>query len=103
LKPEKIIIMDQSIAIKWMSGEESFIKNKSLRDACPCANCSGESDIFGNIYMGNNKLLGPNNNKKYQISEYRNIGHYAIRIHWRDGHSTGIYSFDLLKALDAEK
>ena len=100
LKPEKIIIMNESIAIKWSGGEESFIKNKSLRDACPCANCSGESDIFGNIYKGNNQSDSPTNHK-YQISEYRKIGHYAIRIQWGDGHNNGIYSFDLLKDLDA--
>jgi DUF971 family protein len=22
------------------------------------------------------------------------VGHYAVRIHWSDGHNSGIYSFD---------
>jgi ATP-binding protein involved in chromosome partitioning len=27
------------------------------------------------------------------------VGNYAITINWNDGHSTGIYSFDYLRAL----
>ena len=27
------------------------------------------------------------------------VGSYAIRIHWNDGHSTGIYSFDHLRKI----
>jgi ATP-binding protein involved in chromosome partitioning len=27
------------------------------------------------------------------------VGNYAITINWNDGHSTGIYSFELLRAL----
>jgi ATP-binding protein involved in chromosome partitioning len=28
------------------------------------------------------------------------VGNYAIAINWNDGHSTGIYSFAQLRALD---
>ena len=27
------------------------------------------------------------------------VGYYAIRIHWNDGHNTGIYSYDHLRAI----
>jgi DUF971 family protein len=27
------------------------------------------------------------------------VGHYAIRIAWSDGHGTGIYSFDHLRKI----
>ena len=27
------------------------------------------------------------------------VGSYAIRIHWNDGHSSGIYSFDHLRKI----
>ena len=30
------------------------------------------------------------------------VGRYAIQIDWSDGHSTGIYSFSRLRALDAK-
>ena len=49
-KPDDIIIVGDNIAIKWNDGTESFIPTQELRKKCPCANCSGESDLFGNIY-----------------------------------------------------
>ena len=100
LKPKNIVIMGENIAIKWDDGSESFIKNKRLRDACPCANCSGESDVFGNVYKNKVQEDLIYRQKKYEISSYRNIGHYAIRIQWGDGHNSGIYSFDLLNNLN---
>ena len=103
LKPNDIIIMDSNIAIKWNNNTESFVSTKELRNMCPCANCSGESDVFGNVYKNNIQESVSNNQQKYKISGYRNIGHYAIRIQWADGHNSGIYSFDLLINLSVEK
>ena len=30
------------------------------------------------------------------------VGHYALHIDWRDGHHTGIYPWDMLRALCPE-
>ena len=98
LKPDDIIVVGDNIAIKWNDGAESFISNQELRGKCPCANCSGESDVFGNVYKGVDST--PDSKKKYIIDRYMNIGHYAIRIMWGDGHSAGIYSFTFLKSFD---
>ncbi|MFC1766153.1 gamma-butyrobetaine hydroxylase-like domain-containing protein [Planctomycetota bacterium] len=27
------------------------------------------------------------------------LGHYAVQIEWNDGHSTGIYAYDMLKKM----
>ena len=83
---------------KWDDGLESYINLKTLREKCPCANCSGESDVFGNVYKGADST--PDLKKKYIIDGYINIGHYAIRIMWGDGHNSGIYSFTFLKSFD---
>ena len=98
IKPENIVIIENHLAIKWNDGSESFLSNKQIRDLCPCANCSGETDVFGNVYMG--QPSEDNHKNKYHIKGYLNIGHYAIRIVWGDGHNAGIYSFDLLKTLN---
>ena len=50
LKPQTIMVIENNIAIKWEDQSESYLSNKELRDKCPCANCSGESDVFGNVY-----------------------------------------------------
>ncbi len=93
-----IIILEQEVAIKWQDGSESFIKNKSLREACPCAHCSGESDVFGNVYIG--KKSENRNINQYKIMKYITVGHYAIRFFWSDNHNSGIYSYKLLKSLE---
>ena len=100
LKPENIVIMHENIAIKWADGSESFIKNKQLREACPCANCSGESDVFGNTYKGPKIKLTP---KAYKLINVIKVGNYAISITWGDLHNTGIYTFEYLRDMDLSK
>ena len=89
------------LAIAWNDSKDSFVEYKTLRKKCPCANCSGESDVFGNVYKNQNTNIADSN--KYKIVGYMHIGHYAIRIAWGDGHDAGIYSFDFMKSLDAKK
>ena len=101
IKPVDIVLINKQIAIKWNDGSESFIYNKQLRDACPCANCSGESDVFGNVYK-NKELKTIDHDLKYKIINYYNVGHYAIRIQWGDGHNHGIYAFSLLSTFNAK-
>lgn len=97
MKIEQIVVLEDEIAIKWDDETESYINNKKLRDACPCAHCSGESDVFGNVYMGQKKDSPVKN--QYKIIHYKIVGHYAIRFFWGDQHSSGIYSYKLLKSL----
>ena len=85
------------LAIKWSDTQESFLNFTSLRDQCPCANCKGESDIFGNIYKG------PEIKKMdtaYELMNVIKIGHYAIQITWADGHKDGIFTYDFLRKMD---
>ena len=74
---------------------EISIDLKKLRLACPCANCKGEKDVFGNVYKGSEKKLNP---LSFQIHTVRAVGNYAVRIFWKDQHATGIYTFDFLKS-----
>lgn len=97
IKPKKIIVMNSNVAIKWSDDSESFIDNRVMRERCPCANCSGESDVFGNIYK--TKASPLNSEGQYIINSFVNVGHYAIRILWGDGHGAGIYSFNFLRSL----
>lgn len=97
-KPKNIIIIENQLAIRWSDGRESFVECKKLRLSCPCANCSGESDIFGNMYFKKDQPPGSVSNSI--IINYEYVGHYAIRFLWGDGHNGGIYSYKLLRSLD---
>ena len=91
-----LLLMDLEIAIKWSDDVESYILLKTLRDNCPCAYCSGETDAFGNVYKGPEKKLGES---AYRAIKIENVGHYAIRIFWEDHHSDGLYTFKMLRKL----
>ena len=52
-----LLLLDFDLAVKWNDDRESYIPLKILRDHCPCAFCSGEKDVFGNVYKGPNKNL----------------------------------------------
>ena len=96
MKPTKIEIIANELAIKWDTGAESFIALEKLRRHCPCAGCAGERDIMGNVYKAPPKPLGP---LSFQIVRLNNVGGYAIQPQWADGHNTGLYSFDYLQNL----
>ena len=56
-KPKNIVVIENQLAIKWSDGKESFVGCEKLRLSCPCANCSGEKDIFGNMYFKKDLFL----------------------------------------------
>ena len=81
---------------KWGDGLESYINLKILREKCPCADCEGEKDVFGNIYKGDTK---PMNENSFLLKGIQPVGYYALRPFWNDGHHSGIYSFEFLRTL----
>ena len=91
-----ISIFVNEMAIVWDDQSTGYIGLKKLRDACPCAFCSGEKDVFGNIYKGEKPQL---KDKAFTISNYSFIGLYGLKITWGDLHSDGIYTIDLIKKL----
>ena len=91
-----LLLQDTELAIKWNDDEQSFISLKVLRDHCPCAFCSGEKDVLGNIYQGPKQKLGE---PAYKAVNMEKVGHYALRIFWGDRHSDGLFTYDLLRKL----
>ena len=91
-----MILMDAELAVKWNDDKESYIPLKILRDSCPCAFCSGEKDVLGNVYKGPKQELGE---IAYKASNMEKIGHYALRIYWGDRHADGLYTYEMLRRL----
>jgi DUF971 family protein len=89
-------VLNDLLLLQWDDGSENALQLHGLRDNCPCANCAGETDVFGNVYKGPPQSITQDG---YIITGIQPVGYYAIRPFWKDGHSTGIYSFTLLKKL----
>jgi len=100
MKINEIVQLPAGVAIKWDDGEESLLDLHKLRDACPCANCSGESDLFGNKTFGLPMLKS---DTTYQLRSFQWVGHYAIQFTWEDKHNSGIYTLELLRKLGEEE
>ena len=98
IPPKNMQLIGSELAIQWEDGSESYISSESLRANSPSASVSGERDILGNQYGGES-------GKDYSqvtIDSWTQVGNYAIRFQFSDGHNTGIYSYDLLKRLGGE-
>ncbi|MCX7908481.1 MAG: DUF971 domain-containing protein [Ignavibacteria bacterium] len=100
LEPIEIKKIDKDkLQIIWIDGFASTIRLKDLRDNCPCAQCQGEQIGFKKIEPLKIEVLTP---EKYDLKAIEPVGNYAIQIIWKDGHDTGIYSFDFLRKLMEE-
>ena len=94
---KSIVVFEKELALKLSDGSDLFVNLADLRKACPCAGCSGETDVFGNTYIGKNKKLVLD---AFKVVKYSFVGLYGVRFFWGDGHRDGIYTFDLLKSLN---
>lgn len=80
------------LRITWEDGEVSEYRPRFLRMRCPCAGCVDE-------------MTGVRTLTEDQVPEgvypeaIHYVGRYALQFVWSDGHSTGIYPFELLRKL----
>lgn len=97
MSPKKIKIVNKtSLLITWKDSAESRIDLKYLRDECPCASCKGETILLRTYRPPKPQMA---NADMYNIQAIDNVGGYAIQITWKDGHNTGIYTWEYLKQL----
>jgi DUF971 family protein len=102
MNPKQIKIKEKkNLLIKWDDEKESIINLKYLRNECPCANCKGETILFKTYRPGEKKA--EETPEMYKIKNIKTVGGYAIQIVWKDGHDTGIYSWDYLKKLETNQ
>ncbi len=93
--PANIQLIGEEVAIVWDDGAESYFTFEKLRAASPSAETQGERDILGNQYGGR----GPTRFPGVQVVGWAQVGNYAIRFDFSDGHRTGLYGYDYLRKL----
>ena len=97
MKPKQIKVIEKTkLLLTWDDGLQSTISLKYLRDECPCATCKGETILFKTYRPPKPSMLSPD---MYKITAIEPVGDYAIQISWKDGHNTGIYSWEYLITL----
>lgn len=80
------------LRIRWRDGHVSEYEPRVLRLSCRCAGCIDE--------FSGRPILRPDRVPEdvYPLA-IRYVGRYALQFDWSDGHTTGIYPFELLRQL----
>lgn len=80
------------VVIVWDDGARLQYPLDYLRNQCPCAGCRGHSP--GEV--------PPPNVQGVALTLISEVGTYAVRFDWSDGHSTGIYTWPYLLKIGQE-
>ncbi len=86
------------LMFEWDDGHKSAYAYAFLRKACPCAVCKGERTPFDQNPLAL-PAFKPMPDQAYDAKDLFKIGRYAVGLLWGDGHNTGIYTFDYLRAM----
>lgn len=90
--PQAIHRGDHEVVITWDPEHRAPYPARYLRLHCHCAECREE--------MTGAMLLDPGTvPDDITARTLRLVGTYAIRIEWSDGHGTGIYTYQHLRAI----
>ena len=91
------------VDITWADGHSSHFDFIYLREHCPCATCNDERAKKESLaetspaFAASHAL--PMFKPKPRAQSAQAVGQYAIQVFFPDGHSTGIYSYELLRSI----
>ena len=90
--PSRIHRGERDLVITWDAEHVASYPGRELRLSCQCAACRDE--------LTGRPLLNPDSvQQDVRALAVDLVGSYAIRIHWSDGHASGIYPYELLASL----
>ncbi len=82
------------VEIEWSDGVTTSAHHRVLRAFCPCAGCQGHDGPIR--WVASVDALADD---ALELVEIEEVGQYALRFAWGDGHGTGIYTFRFLRAV----
>jgi ATP-binding protein involved in chromosome partitioning len=92
-RPEEVKTENGMVEIRWSDEHVSRYPFRALRQACPCALCVDE-------WTGQRRTDPERILKSVRPMEIRRVGRYALQFVWSDMHSSGIYTYEMLRSLD---
>ncbi len=100
---------DVGITISWSDGAVTHWTAGQLRKSCPCASCrekkraafdsAAASEAAGKPPML--PVLSAAEARPLRVESMRPVGNYAYNIGFSDGHSSGVFLFELLRNPEA--
>ena len=93
----EVHLPDRAMTIQWGDGHRSVYSFDLLRKECPCAVCREAShEPTNDPFKVVTSAVRPG---EVAVTGAEQVGRYAVRFEWSDGHNTGIYSYEYLRAI----
>ena len=86
------VTADNQLVVTWDDGQVSRLPVPYLRAWCPCAGCQGHGVTVRYRDHGSD----------VRVQGLYEMGAYALGIRFSDGHDTGIYTWQWLRAIAPE-
>jgi len=80
---------ERRVRLVWSDEHAADYDYDYLRGYCPCAACQGHAPSSWTFV----DVVEP------KVTKIEEVGNYAVCIGWSDDHSTGIYSWEILRQL----
>ncbi len=93
---------DRGLTVEWPDGTRSFYPVEHLRRLSPSAEARHLREQLASnpLTVLPASAVSTMSKGPLQAVDAELVGNYAIRIHFSDGHSTGIYSWSYLREID---
>lgn len=88
---------ERGVTITWDDGRVSTFGLEELRANCLCAACRGLRE------QGRPAWVQQPAAPALRIETAKEVGNWGLNFHWNDGHTTGIYTWEILRAWDTEE
>jgi DUF971 family protein len=82
---------EAGVTLIWEDGTTARFELEELREHCPCAECRTRRDRAQPVREPASAA------HPLRIVDAHLVGGWGIGISWSDGHTTGVYSWDLLR------
>jgi DUF971 family protein len=86
---------EQVLEVTWPDGRVDSFAYRTLRGQCPCASCRDE-------WTGARILKEESIRSDIKLEAMQPVGNYAVQLGWNDGHSSGLYTWELLRQIAGE-
>lgn len=96
----KSVLVDveaQTFILNWADGHQSCYPLDGLRRACPCVSCRGGHEQMG--ALPDPEIFHLPALQQWHAVKVEPSGSIGLRITWDDGHNTGIYTWERLRAM----
>ena len=82
------------MTVTWDDGHVRRFGLEELRVNCLCAQCRGLRE------QGQPAWPGAGAPAVLRIESAQEVGNWGLNLHWNDGHTTGIYTWEILRTWD---